>query len=65
MRSDGVLKILLNVNVTANLSCQITQEKYLKFFAFEDKGEQAFMAKFGKASECAEMMSRIQDIDSK
>lgn len=36
MRADGVLRVILNVNLFAGMSCDVAQDKFVKLVAVED-----------------------------
>jgi len=50
MRTDGVLRVILNVKLFAGMSCELAQEKFIKLVALEDGKPVHFAIKFGNAS---------------
>jgi len=39
MRMDGVLRVILNVNLFKSMSCSLVQDKFIRFVASETPGK--------------------------
>ncbi|KDN46116.1 hypothetical protein K437DRAFT_294376 [Tilletiaria anomala UBC 951] len=47
MRTDGVLRVILNVKLFAGMSCEVAQDKFVKLVALEDGTPVNFAIRFG------------------
>ena len=61
MRSDAVLKVILNVQIFAGMQCHIEQERFLRFVAMEEEGLVHFAVKFANANDAHAFMQQLQD----
>ncbi|KAI9018316.1 hypothetical protein DFJ74DRAFT_676779 [Hyaloraphidium curvatum] len=61
MRMDGVLRVILNVNLFKNMTCTLVQEKFLRFVACETPGKlTTFLLKTSNPAGAAAMAAKIQ-----
>lgn len=60
MRSDAVLRVILNVKLFPGMQCQIEQERFLRFVAMEEEGLVHFVAKLANAHEASSFSEQLQ-----
>jgi len=60
MRSEGVLKLILNVKLFAGMQCDLEQDRFLRLVAMEPKGLTHFAIKFANATEASTFLKELQ-----
>ncbi|KAI8843395.1 hypothetical protein BJ741DRAFT_590739 [Chytriomyces cf. hyalinus JEL632] len=67
MRSEGALRLILNVRVLPGMPCQIVQEKYVQFACCEDaSGDKLtrFLVKTGNAGAATKLLNHIREFST-
>ncbi|KAJ3239569.1 hypothetical protein HDU78_002797 [Chytriomyces hyalinus] len=67
MRSEGALRLILNVRVLPGMPCQIVQEKYVQFACCEDaSGDKLtrFLVKTGNAGAASKLLNHIREFST-
>ena len=60
MRSEGVLKLILNVKLFAGMQCDLEQERFLRLVAMESEGLTHFAIKFANATEASTFLKQLR-----
>lgn len=60
MRSEGVLKLILNVKLFAGMQCDLEQERFLRLLAMEPEGLIHFAIKFANATEANAFLKQLR-----
>lgn len=61
MRSDAVLKVILNVKLFPGMQCDLEQERFIRFVAMEEEGLVHFAMKLANANEAAAFLEKLQE----
>ncbi|KAJ3234461.1 hypothetical protein HDU81_001417 [Chytriomyces hyalinus] len=67
MRSEGALRLILNVRVLPGMPCQIVQEKYVQFACCEDaSGDKLtrFLVKTGNGGAASKLLKHIREFST-
>ncbi|WFC96862.1 hypothetical protein MBRA1_003525 [Malassezia brasiliensis] len=60
MRSDAVLRVILNVKLFAGMQCHVEQERFLRIVAMEQEGLVHFALKLANAHEAEAFLAELQ-----
>ncbi|KAI3622912.1 hypothetical protein CBS14141_004245 [Malassezia furfur] len=60
MRSDAVLRVILNVKLFAGMQCHVEQERFLRIVAMEQDGLVHFALKLANAHEAESFLAELQ-----
>ncbi|KAL1917299.1 uncharacterized protein VTP21DRAFT_4955 [Calcarisporiella thermophila] len=61
MRADGVLRVILNVAIFSGMSCELSQEKFVRLIAFENSKPVHFAIKAPNKNAALDLFEAIQD----
>lgn len=60
MRSEGVLKLILNVKLFGGMQCDLEQERFLRLVAMEPEGLTHLAIKFANATEASSFLKQLK-----
>ena len=60
MRSEAVLRVILNVKLFAGMQCHVEQERFLRIVAMEQDGLVHFALKLANAHEAESFLAELQ-----